>query len=95
MVNLKTDLLNQLRNEKYFEEMEFIRLAAEPNMNYKEKIDSMDYRLGNIASLNARITLADSYLQEQVPESQIPPQQVPANAAPVQPAPHPGQTFSE
>jgi hypothetical protein len=65
MANLKLDLLNKLRNDKYFGEMELIRLAQEPNMNYGDKISSMSYRLQELAILNAQLGLVEFYFPEQ------------------------------
>ena len=94
MANLKLDLLNKLRNDKYYEELELVRLAQDPNTNYKEKIDAMSYKLANISLLNAQMGLAEQYFQEPAPVAAAP------QGAPVQgnaPAGvvHPGQTFGE
>jgi len=67
MANLKIDLFNKLSNDKMFEEMELVRLAQEPNMNYKQKIEKMSYRLSNIAMLNAQLGLLTQYFPEQQP----------------------------
>jgi hypothetical protein len=67
MANLKLDLLNKLDIDKYYEELELVRLASDPNTNYKEKIDNMAYRLQNISILNAQIGLVGQYFQEPVP----------------------------
>ena len=94
MANLKLDLLNKLNNDKFYEELELVRLAQEPNMNYKEKIDDMQYRLGAIALLNAQLGLVGQYFQEPVA---APATGAPAGAPPAQPAGvvHAGQTFGE
>ena len=86
MANLKLDLINNLNNEKYYAEIEFFRLAAEPNMNYKEKIRVMADQLEKVAILNAQVGLVENYL----PEQQVQPQQQqpqPAPEAPVAEAP--------
>ena len=93
MANLKLDLLNKLNNDKFYEELELIRLAQEPNMNYKEKIDSMANRLQSLAVLNAQLGLVSQYFQD--PPAQQP---VPApESAPAQPQGqvHAGQTHGE
>lgn len=90
MANLKLDLLNKLRNDKYYEELELVRLAQDPNTNYKEKIDAMACRLANLSLLNAQMGLVEQYFQEPAP--------APApTGAPVNPAGqvHPGQTHGE
>jgi hypothetical protein len=64
MADLKKDLLNELVNRKYYSEIELIRLAQEPNMNYKKKIEEMVVVLQDIALLNSQINLWDKYFQE-------------------------------
>jgi len=87
MTNVKQDLLNKIGIEKYYAELELGRLAADPNMNYMDKINSMAHLLERIAILNGELGLAGQYFPDQVAA----PQQV----NPVQPAGHPGQTHAE
>jgi hypothetical protein len=99
MANLKLDLLNKLRSDKYFEEMELVRLAQEPNMNYKQKIEEMQVQLASLAMLNAQMGLVEQYFQEPAPPQQAAPATAPDGQVPVQQQPagkvHPGQTFGE
>ena len=69
MANLKLDLVNKLKNEKYYDEIELIRLAGDPNMNYKFKMEDMSAKLMNIALVNAQLGLVEQYFQEQAPQS--------------------------
>jgi len=95
MANLKLDLLNKLRNDKYYEELELVRLAGDPNTNYKEKIDAMSFRLSNLAVLNAQMGLVEQYFQEPAPQAAPAPDgQVPVQAQP-QGKVHQGQTHGE
>jgi len=95
MANLKLDLLNKLKNDKYYEELELVRLAQDPNTNYLEKINSMSYRLSTLAILNAQMNLVEQYFQEPVP---VPPVVQP-DAATMGQKPvgqvHPGQSHGE
>jgi len=89
MANVKQDLLNKLGTDKYYAELELGRLAADPNMNYEQKIIEMAFKLERLAVLNGQIGLANQYFPD-----------APAQPAPVQTAqpatqPHPGQTFAE
>ena len=99
MANLKLDLINKLNNEKYYDEIELIRLAQDPSMNYKEKIDLMQVKLETIALLNAELGLVEQYFKEPEapPVAQAPPPQ--ADAPAEQPAPQakvqPGQSHGE
>lgn len=72
MANLKLDLANKLNNEKYYEEIELIRLAQDGNTNYRKKIEDMSIILKNITIINAELNLIEQYFKE--PEQQNPPQ---------------------
>lgn len=64
MANLKLDLVNNLNNQKYYDEIELIRLAQDPNAVYKDKIVAMEVQLEKIALVNAKIGLVDQYFKE-------------------------------
>ena len=64
MANLKLDLINKINNDKYYDELELVRLAQDPNMIYKDKIDSMNDVLSNIAIYNAQLGLVEQYFDE-------------------------------
>ena len=103
MANLKQDLLNELGNEKYFAEIELVRLAQEPNMNYKEKVEDMSVLLKTIAEVDLATQLVGKYFQEPVAEAPAPASEEAAAPAPEQPAPeqpapvqpHQGQSHGE
>lgn len=96
MANLKQDLLNNLGNDKYYTELELGRLAAEPNMTYKVKVDEMTVLLKKIAELDLATQLVGKYFpeQQQPVADQSAPEQ-PQATAPDQPQAHPGQTHGE
>ena len=93
MANLKLDLLNKLRNDKYYAEIELVRLAQDPNTNYEGKIYDMQSKLNEIALLNASMGLVEQYFQEPVAT----PAPMGAPVAPNAPQGnvHPGQTHGE
>ena len=110
MANLKLDLINKYNNEKMFAELELVRLAQEPNMNYKSKIALMDEQLTDLLALDGKIAKVEQYFQEpqagQAPPpqaGQAPPPQAdavaPAEAQPVAEKPagkvHQGQSHGE
>ena len=70
MANLKLDLVNKINNDKFYAELELVRLAQDPNMNYRLKIESMDHELDMIAKSNAKLALTDQYFQEQPSQPQ-------------------------
>jgi hypothetical protein len=96
MADLKKDLLNDLMNSKYYAEMELVRLAQEPNMNYKKKIKEMKFKLKKLGLLNAEIGLVGQYFQEPLAGASSPSQGT-ANTVTNPPAGqvHPGQTHGE
>jgi hypothetical protein len=93
MANVKQDLMNKIGTEKYYAELELGRLAADPNMNYGDKIDQMAYKLERIAILNGQIGLANQYFPEVQPAPAV--ESAPAPAPAAQQVIHPGQTFGE
>ena len=101
MANLKLDLQNRLNNQKFFAELELVRLAQEPAMNYELKIEQMDVQLQQLAVVNAKIGLVDQYFQEPAPQAAGAPGAPPAPQAPPQepvpqaPAAHKGQSHGE
>lgn len=93
MANLKLDLINEINKRKFFDEIELIRLAQDPNMNYENKIELMKIQLERLAITNLQAGLVDQYFQD-APQQQAP---APANApAPAPEAkPHKGQSHGE
>jgi len=94
MPNLKLDLINKLNNEKMFAELELVRLAQEPNMNYKKKIDEMNSYLYDIALVNAKLGLIEQYFKEPVPQAAPSPKSQPVQQTP-QGKVHQGQSHGE
>ena len=92
-MNLKQDVLNHLGNEKYYNEVEVVRVANDPNMPYKEKVDRLSFLMGDLARIDLSLQLVGKYFQE-------PAQQQPVANAPEQPKEpvakaHPGQSHGE
>jgi len=97
MPNLKLDLLNYLKNEKFYEELELARLAQEPNMNYRDKVNQMSCKLEKIAVINAQVLLIEQqyFVEPVVPAEGAPvPQPVPQSVPTVE-VKHQGQTHGE
>ena len=98
MANLKLDLINKLNNEKFYAELELVRLAQEPNMKYKEKITLMEVELETLALANAKLGLVEQYFQEPAAPQAAPPPEQP-QVAPAPEAPkgkvHQGQSHGE
>ena len=102
MANLKLDLQNKLNNDKFYAELELVRLAQEPNMSYRTKIDSMNLELEILALTNAKLGLVDQYFQEPAPQAAPAPDGQPQAAPAPAPAPeapkgkvHQGQSHGE
>ena len=77
MANLKADLLNELRNQKYYSEMELLRLAQDPTMKYRDKVLDIDEVLGEVALINQKLALAEAYFQNPEQPVEQPPVDVP------------------
>ena len=99
MANLKQDILNNLGNEKYFEELELARLAQDANTVYSEKVEVMADILKNIASIDLSVQLVGKYFPEAEQAAPAPVAEKPVTEgqapAPEQPKPQPGQTHAE
>lgn len=95
MPNLKLDLLNKLRNGKYYVELELARLAQEPNMNYENKINRMSDNLEKIAVINAQVALIEQQYFVEPVEPAVKPEDVKQNTGTPQTRPHDGQTHGE
>ena len=95
MANLKQDLLNNLGSDKYYAELELGRLAAEPNMNYKVKVEEMTFLLKKIAEYDLATQLVGKYFPEQQPAADQPTPEKPQSSTPEQPKTHPGHSHGE
>ena len=93
MANLKIDLINDQNNVKYFAEMELVRLAQEPNMNYKEKVMLMVEELGKISMVNSNLGLIEVYFSQ--PEEKTAPAPNAASSQPKINQPSNGQSHGE
>lgn len=97
MANLKLDLINEINKRKFYDEIELIRLAQDPNMNYENKIQLMKIQLERLAITNLQGGLVDQYFQD-APQQQAPaPANVPAPAPEAKPQAkaHQGQSHGE
>lgn len=105
MPNLKLDLIQRFTEQKMLAELELVRLAQEPNMNYRDKLALMEEELDELRVVNAKIDLVNQYFQEPAPQAQQAPapqpEQAPApqEAAPADAQPqakvHKGQSHGE
>ena len=91
MVNLKLDLINKVKNDKYYDELELVRLGGDVTMNYKQKLDNMSHILHKIGNYNAQLDLIEYYFREQ----QQPPIEEQRVATQQPPVKHQGQTHGE
>lgn len=95
MANLKQDIQNNLGNDKYYAELELARLAQDPNMVYREKVEMMSDLLKELAALDLGIQLIGKYFQDEQQQNQQVTQEQPTPQQPQQPQAHPGQTHGE
>jgi len=104
MANLKQDLLNDLGNEKFYAELELMRLAQDPNMNYREKVTNIKEIFEIISKADLGVQLVGKYFPEQAapdvvtekgPASKEPASKEPASKKPEETKPLPGQSHGE
>lgn len=106
MQTIKNDLVNELRNEKYYLEKELVRLLNENNsVPYKARLLELKTVFEKITTVNATLLTVDGYLSPPVQENAVNneekvendvvtgvPNEVPSVKSPV---PHQGQTHAE
>ena len=103
MANLKLDLIQRFTEQKMLAELELVRLAQEPNMCYRDKLELMEEELDVLRVVNAKIGLINQYFQDPEPQQAPAPQQeapaapapAPAPAAEPQAKVHKGQSHGE
>lgn len=66
MANLKQDLLNELNNQKYYNEQELTRLYDDNSSSYKNKVNNILDVLQNIVLIDAKAQMVEFYFKEQV-----------------------------
>lgn len=104
MADFRTDLVNELRNQKYYREQDLVRLVNSPLTSYQGRLEEIKECLVEIGKCNTALALTDVYLPEQAPEEQQAPAPSPSSdegdvvsGDASQPTPHPlaGQTHGE
>lgn len=59
--NLKIDIDNNLRNQKYYEELELLRLATSDILKYEDRISLIIECLNKISNIDKTLVLSDKY----------------------------------
>lgn len=59
--NLKIDIDNNLRNQKYYEELELLRLATSNILKYEDRISLIIECLNKISNIDKTLVLSDKY----------------------------------
>jgi hypothetical protein len=106
MADLRTDLVNELRNQKYYLEQDLVRLVSSQATSYKGRLKEIKECLVEIGKCNTGIALTDVYMpaQEQTSQGGQPAATAEAgqaddvitgNAPAPAPQPHAGQTHGE
>jgi hypothetical protein len=72
MANLKQDLLNELNNQKYYNEQELTRLYDDNSSSYKNKVNNILDVLQNIVLIDAKAQMVEFYFKEQVSQQVMP-----------------------
>ena len=72
MQTIKNDLVNELRNEKYYLEKELVRLLNENNsVPYKARLLELKTVFEKITTVNATLLTVDGYLSPPVQENVV------------------------
>jgi hypothetical protein len=97
MANLKQDLLNDFGNEKFYAELELVRLAQDPNMNYKDKVNTIKYLIDTISKVDLGVQLVGKYFPEQPAPEVVTEEKTkePKSKEPEETKPLPGQSHGE
>lgn len=64
MANIKTDLLQQVEQDRYFAEMDLIALVSNQTLSYKDKLEQIGEVIEKIALINSRKGIIEQYFQE-------------------------------
>ena len=62
---LKNDLLNELRNERYYLEQDLIRLVNSNDMSYKLRLKEINEVAERIGSIGRTIEVINGYMPDQ------------------------------
>lgn len=65
MIDVKVDLLNKIKMDKYYEEKDLIRIAKNNQISHRKKIEKLDEIFKNIALLNNKLILVEQYFIEE------------------------------
>lgn len=62
---IKNDLINELRNEKFYLDQDFVRLLQTENQPYRTRLQEINEIAVRIAEINQAIGVIEGYLPEQ------------------------------
>lgn len=68
MADFRTDLINELRNQKYYLEQDFVRLVNSQAESYKGRLNEIKDVFVEIGKINTALALAETYLPIQQQE---------------------------
>lgn len=71
---MKNDLVNELRNEKYYLDQDVVRLLNDTTISYKKRLDELKEVFIRIGAIEQGLIMVDAYLPHQ--EVQRPTEQV-------------------
>lgn len=79
-LQVKMDVINELRNQIYYGQLEVQRLINAPvGLSHKELIDRITFQLKENVLSNEAINLIESYIPTQQPQVSAPTKQTPVN----------------
>ena len=85
VLRLKTDVLNELRNQKYYAQDELKQRVDDVSMSQREKVSAIIKLAGEMVEIENKIGLVDAIFVDTTPQVQVPaPESVVGNEEPTQ-----------
>ena len=84
VLRLKTDVLNELRNQKYYAQDELKQRVDDVSMSQREKVEAIIELAGEMVEIENKIGLVDAIFVDTTPQVQVPAPDVVGNEEPTQ-----------
>jgi len=72
VLRLKTDVLNELRNQKYYAQDELKQRVDDVSMSQREKVSAIIELAGEMVEIENKIGLVDAIFIDSTPQVQVP-----------------------
>jgi len=72
VLRLKTDVLNELRNQKYYAQDELKQRVDDVSLSQREKVEAIIELAGEMVEIENKISLVDAIFVDTTPQVQVP-----------------------